>query len=83
MQTQALISEQQRLQSAEVAGEQFMFGAREEREMQQLDRISTQLSGAEAREAQARADQTGIMTTAIGGIASGLSSFGANDGFKK
>jgi hypothetical protein len=81
MQTQALISEQQRLQSAGVAGEQFMFGAREEREMQQLDRISTQLSGAEAREAQARADQTGIMTTAIGGIASGLGSFGAGGGF--
>lgn len=72
-QTQALIQEQQRLQAADVSGKQFVFGAQEEREMQQLDRVSAQLSGAEAREAQARADKTGIMTTAIGGITSGLS----------
>ena len=73
-QNQAIMQEKQRLQAAEVSGRQFVFTQQEQREMQQLDRISAQLSGAEARQAQAQADQTGIMTTAIGGITSGLSS---------
>lgn len=77
-QNQAIMQEKQRLQAAEVSGRQFVFSQQEQREMQQLDRISTQLSGAEARQAQAQADQTGIMTTAIGGITSGLSSAAAN-----
>jgi hypothetical protein len=77
-QNQAMMQEKQRLQAAEVSGKQFVFTQQEQREMQQLDRISTQLSGAEARQAQAQADQTGIITTAIGGITSGLSSAAAN-----
>ena len=38
--------------------------------MQQLDRVSAQISGAEARQAQAGADRTGALTGMIGGVAS-------------
>ncbi len=51
--------------------------------MQKLDRVATQLSGAEARQRQAASDRTSIMTTAIGGVVSGLSSFAEGGGFKK
>jgi hypothetical protein len=37
---QMRMDEAQRLQQADVAGQQFMFGAREEREMQRLNRLS-------------------------------------------
>ena len=37
------MSEEQRIQQAEVAGKQFVFGTREQREMQQLDRVSNQI----------------------------------------
>ena len=64
------ISEGQRVQGARAQGAAFTFGAKEEREMQQLDRVSAQISGAEARQAQAGADRTGALTGMIGGIAS-------------
>ena len=38
------IAEGGRVQGLDAAGKQFMFGAQEEREMQQLDRVSSQLS---------------------------------------
>jgi len=64
------ISEGQRVQGARAQGAAFTFGAKEDREMQQLDRVSAQISGAEARQAQAGADRTGALTGMIGGIAS-------------
>tara|TARA_R110000851_G_scaffold231328_2_gene384152 strand:+ start:6128 stop:6961 length:834 start_codon:yes stop_codon:yes gene_type:complete len=64
------IGEGQRMQGLEAAGQQFMFGAQENREMQQLNRISTQLGGAQAQQMQASADQTGAFTSTIGGLAS-------------
>jgi len=66
------ISEGQRVQGARAQGAAFVFGAKEEREMQQLDRVSAQISGAQARQAQASADRTGALT----GMASGLASIG-------
>jgi len=77
------MSEGQRIQSAEAAGKQFVFGTREQREVAEMDRVATQLSGAEARQQQAAADRTSAMTTAIGGIVSGVSSFAEGGGFKK
>lgn len=68
--TRARMVEAQRLQTAEAAGKEFMFRAKEEREMAQLDRISTQLSGAEAREAQAASDKVGAITSTIGAVGS-------------
>ena len=64
------ISEGGRVQGMEMQGRQFMFGAQENREMQQLDRVSAQIAGSEAREMQAGADRTGAITGAIGGLTS-------------
>jgi len=65
---QQLVGEQARLQQADVAGKQFVFNQRERREQQQLDRISSQISGAAAAEAQARADETSAITGMVGGL---------------
>ena len=58
-----------RVQQAQAVGKQFVFNAQEEREMQQLDRVSAQLSGAEARQMQAQSDRTGALMGTIGGLA--------------
>ena len=64
------IGEGGRVQGMQMQGEQFAFQAQENREGAQLDRVSTQLSGAEARQAQASADRTGAITGAISGVSS-------------
>ena len=64
------ISEGQRMQNADAAGKQFAFNAQETREAGQLDRVSAQLSGPAAREAQAASDQTGAISGMIGGLTS-------------
>jgi len=64
------LSEGARVQQSEAAGKQFMFGAQEQREMQQLDRVSAQLGNAQAAGAQASADRTGALTGMMGGLAS-------------
>lgn len=69
------ISEAQRVQGAEAAGKTFMFGARETREQDKIDRVAAQLSGAERREAQAGADKTSALTGMIGGISSAAGSY--------
>ena len=72
---QALMSEQQRLQQADVAGESFVFNQRENREMQQLDRVASQLGASRQAEAQAGSDKTGAITGMFGslaGIAGGM-----------
>ena len=77
------ISEGQRVQGARAQGAAFTFGAKEDREMQQLDRVSAQLSGAEARQMQAGSDRTGALTGMIGGLASTFGSAVAGGAFKK
>jgi len=64
------IGEGGRVQGMQMQGEQFAFQAQENREGAQLDRVSTQLSGAEARQAQASSDRTGAITGAISGVSS-------------
>jgi len=66
---QQLRSEQMRLQQADVAGKQFVFSQKEQREMQQLNRTAAMLGAATQAQAQAQADQTAAITGAIGGIA--------------
>jgi len=68
------MAEAQRIQQAEVAGEQFVFTQTEQREMQQLNRLSNQIGALRGAAAQARADQTAAITGAIGGAASILGS---------
>ena len=65
---QQLRAEQMRLQQADVAGKQFVFGTREQREMQQLNRTAAMLGAATQAQAQAQADQTAVVTGAIGGV---------------
>jgi hypothetical protein len=69
------MSEGQRMQEAGAAGKQFMFGARENREQQKIERTAGQLSGAAAQEGQARANQMGALTGMIGGVASAAGSY--------
>ena len=64
---QQKMSEAQRMQQADVQGKSFVYGQQENRETAEMDRVSTQLSGAQARESQARSDQTTAVTTAVGG----------------
>ena len=66
------INEGGRVQGLEMQGRQFAFQTQENREGAQLDRVSTQLSGAQAREGQAQADRTSALTGAIGGIGSAI-----------
>ena len=72
------ISEAQRVQQLEAAGKQFEFGAREQRELTELDRISAQLSGAEAKKGQAESERTGAITGAMGGLVSSIGGYFAN-----
>jgi hypothetical protein len=73
---QQKMAEAQRLQNADVAGEQFMFSTREGRDLQQLDRTAAMLGQAKAAEAQANQDQA----SAIGGMISSLGSIAATPG---
>ena len=63
------MSEAQRVQQADVAGEKFMFGTRETRQMQELDRTSDLLSGAQNRENEAFRDETSAVTGMFGSLA--------------
>jgi hypothetical protein len=71
---QQKMSEAQRIQGAEAQGKQFMFGAQENRDTAQMDRLSAQISGAEQKESQAASDRTGALT----GMAGSLTSIGTS-----
>ena len=68
------MAEAQRIQQSEVAVEQFVFTQTEQREMQQLNRLSNQIGALRGAAAQARADQTAAITGGIGAAASILGS---------
>ena len=76
---QQKMAEAQRLQKADVAGEQFMFSTREGRELQQLDRTAALLGQAKSAEAQANQDQA----SAIGGMFNSLGSIASTPGLFK
>ena len=65
----AKMAEEQRIQSAEAAGKQFVFGATEQREVKEMDRTYADMMGAAQSQAQAKADQTGAMTGMFGSVA--------------
>ena len=73
LQTQQM-AEAQRIQQADVAGKQFVFGQREKREMQQLDRVSNQIAALRGQQAAARRDETAAITGAISGVTSAATS---------
>ena len=68
------MAEAQRQQQADVQGESFVFGQRENREMQQLNRLTNQIGALRGAAAQASADSTAALTGGIGAAASILGS---------
>ena len=64
------ISEGQRLQGADAAGKQFMFGAREGREMQKLNRVAGLADRAAQQEMAANQAATSALTGMVSGIGS-------------
>tara|TARA_R100000541_G_scaffold18719_1_gene28606 strand:+ start:487 stop:1158 length:672 start_codon:yes stop_codon:yes gene_type:complete len=70
---QRLVGEQKRLQQADVEGEAFVYGEREKREQQQLDRTASLIGMAETVRAQSQADQTSAGLTMIGGVTDAIS----------
>ncbi len=63
------INQAEKMQDVGVKGEMFMFNAEEQRKMQQLDRLSSQLTGQLHEQSQANASYGNAIT-------SGVSSFG-------
>mgnify|MGYP003664961951 CR=1 FL=1 len=79
------MSEAQRLQQADVSGKSFVYGQREKRESEQLDRVSAQISGAQQQASQAASDRAAIsssMISGLGNIAGSLITSGALGGSK-
>jgi len=76
---QRLLSEQIRLQQADVAGKQFTFAAQEQRELTQLDRAQAQLDAATAAENQASAASTASFASALGAAGSALAGLRSNN----
>ena len=64
----ALMGEQGRLQQADVSGQQFVFGQRETREMQQLNRKQAQITGAQQQQAAANQAQAGYISSGISAV---------------
>ena len=75
------MSEQQRLQQADVSGRQFVFGQKEQREMQQLNRLANQIGALRGQAAAANQSATAAMTGAIASATSVLGAgIAANEG---
>ena len=70
------MAEAQRIQQAQVAGEQFVYSEKDKREMQQLNRLSNQIGALRGAAAQANADATAALTGGIGAAASFLGNLG-------
>jgi len=69
----AQMTEAQRMQQADVLGKEFVYGEKEAREMQQLNRKQAQITGAAQQEMAARqskAQVIGAGISAVGNIAS-------------
>jgi len=67
-----LMAEQQRLQQADVAGRQFMFGVRENRETAKLDRLSALASQYRGFQFQAQSASASALGSALGTLGAGL-----------
>ena len=72
---QQKMSEAQRIQQADVAGQTFVFDQTERRQVSELNRVQSQIDGEAAAEVQARSDQMGAITGALGGIGGMASSY--------
>ena len=64
----ALYGEQGRLQQADVAGRQFVYGEYERREIEQLNRKQAQITGAQQQQVAANQAQAGYISSGISAI---------------
>ena len=71
------LSEGQRTQAADAAGQQFMFNAQETREQSKINRVAGLADRAAAQQAQASADLTGAITGTLSSFANIYSGFKA------
>jgi hypothetical protein len=77
------ISEGQRVQATEAAGQQFMFQAQENRTNMDLDRAAGQISQAQAQEASANQAKAAAWSNALSSIGGNLTSVAVGGGFAK
>ena len=68
------LQQAEKVQEADVAGKQFVFTQKENREQQKIDRTAAELDNARMMAAQAQADQTSAFTGMLGGITNSLAS---------
>ena len=68
------LQQAEKVQEADVAGKQFVFTQKENREQQKIDRTAAELDNARMMAAQAQADQTSAFTGMLGGITDTLAS---------
>ena len=74
---QQKMAEERRMQQAGAAGKQFVFQQQENREMQQLNRVASQLAQAQQAAGMAQRDQTSAITGMFGNLAQmGISQIG-------
>ena len=70
------MSEAQRMQQADVAGQSFVFGQKESRETQQLNRVASQISGAQQQQVAAQQAQSQFLSSGLSAIGTIGSAFG-------
>lgn len=63
-----------RLQSAETAGDMFVFEKTEQRQLQELDRTQAMIDEQRAREMQGKIDKRAAFSTAMSGLSSSMGS---------
>ena len=64
----AQMTEAQRMQQADVLGKEFVYGEKEQRETQQLNRKQAQITGAAQAEVAARQSKSQIIGAGIGAV---------------
>ena len=72
----ALYGEAGRMQQAEVAGKQFVYGETERRQTEKLNRVQAQLTGQQQAAAMYEGQKAGFITEAIGAVPGFLSAAG-------
>jgi len=71
-----------RIQSAETAGDMFVFEQTEQREMQELDRAQAMIDEQRAREMQGKIDKRAAFSTTMSGLSSSMGSIVGMVGIK-
>ena len=63
-----LFGEAQRMQDIDVKGKTFVYGEKERRETEQLNRVQAQITGQQQAQVAARQNQTSIIAGGVGAL---------------